>query len=127
MRIVAIRVIRSATLDGNIYVPGDEAEVLQSFTDITGRVLLRVVWDRNRLSCVVLQEDVQIISDATLPAVVEPSQIVAPPATAPRDAQSEPASCSPVQLHPVRQLGGLAEEPVGTFGQLATLGNGGGI
>ena len=115
MLVRAIKVIRSSSLTGGTHVPGDVAEVHSTVADNLGRKLHFVVWQRDGEHCTILHTDVEEVEVRDSVGLVAIADIVAP-ATANRDAQSEAASSSPVQLHPVRLLGEQAEEPVGTFG-----------
>ena len=125
MLVRATKVIRSATLSGHIHVPGDVAEVL-SATNNLDRKLYHVRWQKDGESCTILATDVEQVEVRDVVGLV--SVVADAPTIAPRDAQDGAASSSPVQLHPVRQLVGQAEEPVGTFGPfLAGFGEGGGI
>jgi hypothetical protein len=126
MLVRAIKVIRSATIAGHTHTPGDIAEVLSTVVDSLGRKLYFVRWQKDGESCTILATDVEQVEVRDVVGLV--SVVADAPAIAPRDAQDGAASSSPVQLHPVRQLVGQAEEPVGTFGPfLAGFGEGGGI
>lgn len=112
MNVKAIRVIRSATLDGHIHMPGEEGIVIRQVVDSLQRELFTVRWLKDGDTCVVLGRDISY----ELPAgsLVE-SGVCATIATPPRADQpkaGEVASSSPAQIPaPESQMADRVEKP----------------